>query len=124
MLSGRRQAPLDEVVDAIIAAGGTAEAAQLDVADASATQSIADEIMARHGGVDIFFANAGQNVRNRTTRELTAEAFDQVIDINLNGVMYGIIGRTASDAAQRCGDDHHQLILGRAFPVGSQRYRL
>jgi NADP-dependent 3-hydroxy acid dehydrogenase YdfG len=47
--------------------------------------------MARHGGVDIFFANAGQNVRNRTTRELTAEAFDQVININLNGVMYGIL---------------------------------
>ena len=91
VLSGRRQAPLDEVVNAIIAAGGKAEAAQLDVADASATQSIADEIMARHGGVDIFFANAGQNVRNRTTRELTAEAFDEVIDINLNGVMYGIL---------------------------------
>lgn len=91
VLSGRRQAPLDEVVAAIIAAGGRAEAAPLDVADSTATQAVADEIMARHGGVDIFFANAGQNVRNRTTRELTAEAFDRVIDINLNGVMYGIL---------------------------------
>jgi NADP-dependent 3-hydroxy acid dehydrogenase YdfG len=91
VLSGRRQARLDEVVNAIIAAGGRAEALPLDVADATATQAVADEIMARHGGVDIFFANAGQNVRNRTTRELTAEAFDQVININLNGVMYGIL---------------------------------
>ena len=50
VLSGRRQAPLDEVVNAIIAAGGKAEAAQLDVADASATQSIADEIMVMKDG--------------------------------------------------------------------------
>jgi NADP-dependent 3-hydroxy acid dehydrogenase YdfG len=91
VLSGRRRAPLDEVVEAIVAAGGLAEAAPLDVADSSATQAIADDIMARLGGVDIFFANAGQNIRNRTTRELTAEAFDEVIGINLNGVMYGIL---------------------------------
>jgi NADP-dependent 3-hydroxy acid dehydrogenase YdfG len=91
VLSGRRNAPLDAVVDAIVATGGMAEAAQLDVADSSATQAVADDIMARLGGVDIFFANAGQNIRNRKTKELTAEAFDQVIGINLNGVMYGIL---------------------------------
>ena len=88
---GRRKEPLDSVVEMIMSAGGSAEAAPLDVADAAATQAIADDIMARLGGVDIFFANAGQNIRNRTTRELTPESFDQVIDINLNGVMYGIL---------------------------------
>lgn len=91
ILSGRRRAPLDQVVQAIVAAGGSAEAAPLDVADAVATQAIADDIAARLGGVDIFFANAGLNIQNRTTRDLTAEAFDQVISINLNGVMYGIL---------------------------------
>jgi NADP-dependent 3-hydroxy acid dehydrogenase YdfG len=91
VLSGRRKAPLDAVVEAILADGGVAEAMQLDVADSSATQALADDILARLGGVDIFFANAGQNIRNRTTRELTAAAFDEVIDINLNGVMYGIL---------------------------------
>jgi NADP-dependent 3-hydroxy acid dehydrogenase YdfG len=91
VLSGRRKAPLDAVVEAIVAAGGLAEAVPLDVADSSATQSIAEDIMERLGGTDIFFANAGQNIRNRTTRELTAAAFDEVISINLNGVMYGIL---------------------------------
>jgi NADP-dependent 3-hydroxy acid dehydrogenase YdfG len=91
VLSGRRRAPLDDVVDAIIAAGGKAEAMQLDVADAAATQTVANDIAARLGGTDIFFANAGLNIQNRSTRDLTPEAFDQVIGINLNGVMYGIL---------------------------------
>lgn len=91
VLSGRRKEPLDQVVEAILSAGGAAEAAPLDVADAAATQVIADDIAARLGGVDIFMANAGLNVRNRTTRELTPETFDTVININLNGVMYGIL---------------------------------
>lgn len=91
VLSGRRKELLDQVVEAIMSAGGSAEAAPLDVADAAATQAIADDIAARLGGVDIFFANAGLNVPNRRTNALTAEAFDTVIDINLKGVMYGIL---------------------------------
>jgi NADP-dependent 3-hydroxy acid dehydrogenase YdfG len=91
VLSGRRQAPLDAVVEAIIATGGSAEAQPLDVADSAATQVLADDIAVRLGGVDILFANAGQNTRNRHTRDLTAEEFDQVLNINLNGVMYGIL---------------------------------
>jgi NADP-dependent 3-hydroxy acid dehydrogenase YdfG len=91
ILSGRRPEPLDQIVAAILSAGGSAEAAPLDVADAAATQRIADDIGDRLGGVDIFVANAGFNVRNRSTRELTAETFDTVINTNLNGVMYGIL---------------------------------
>lgn len=91
VLSGRRKEPLDQVVETILNAGGTAEAAPLDVADAAATQAIADNIAARLGGVDIFMANAGLNIPNRRTSELTAGAFDTVIDINLKGVMYGIL---------------------------------
>ena len=91
VLSGRRRQNLDQVVRAIVAAGGRAEAAQLDVADAVATQVVADDIATRLAGVDIFFANAGLNIPNRTTRSLTPEAFDAVIGINLNGVMYGIL---------------------------------
>ncbi len=91
VLSGRRKEPLDQVVETIMSAGGTAEAAPLDVADAATTQAIADDIADRLGGVDIFMANAGLNVPNRRTDALTPETFDMVIDINLKGVMYGIL---------------------------------
>ena len=62
VLSGRRVEELDRVADAITQAGGKAETAQLDVADAEATQGVADDLIARLGGVDIFMANAGNGM--------------------------------------------------------------
>lgn len=91
VLSGRRAAELDRVVALITAAGGQAEAAPLDVVDADATEVIADDLMARLGGVDIFMANAGINVPNRVVNAITPMDFARVVDINLNGVMNGIL---------------------------------
>ena len=91
VLSGRRLAELDRVVAHIKAAGGTAEAAQLDVVDAGATQAIADALIGRLGRIDIFMANAGINVPNRAVGAITAIDFAKVVDINLNGVMNGIL---------------------------------
>ncbi|MEQ6248695.1 SDR family oxidoreductase [Sulfitobacter sp. HNIBRBA3233] len=91
VLSGRRQEELDRVAAEIAEAGGKAETAQLDVVDAEATQAIADDLLARHGGVDIFMANAGINVPNRAVGKITAPDFAKVVDINLNGVMNGIL---------------------------------
>jgi len=91
VLSGRRQAELDRVAADITAAGGKAETAQLDVADALATQAIADDIGARLGGIDIFMANAGINVPNRSIAAITATDFAKVVDVNLNGVMNGVL---------------------------------
>lgn len=91
VLSGRRAAEVERVRDAIIATGGSAEAAPLDVVDAEATQAICDDVMARHGRIDIFMANAGINVPNRTLGAITAADFAKVVDINLNGVMNGVL---------------------------------
>lgn len=91
VLSGRRIAELERVTAEIKASGGQAEAAQLDVVDAQATQTIADDLIARLGGIDIFMANAGINVPNRAVGAITAVDFAKVVDINLNGVMNGIL---------------------------------
>lgn len=91
VISGRRAEELDRVVAEITGAGGSAEAAQLDVADAEAAQAIADDLNALHGGVDIHMANAGINVPNRYTADITAMDFAKVIDINLTGVMNGVL---------------------------------
>lgn len=91
VVSGRRQEELDWVVGDITDAGGLAEAAVLDVVDADAAQAIADDLNARHGGVDIHMANAGINVPNRFTDKITASDFAKVIDINLTGVMNGVL---------------------------------
>ncbi len=91
VLSGRRLAQLQRVAAIITDAGGTAETAQLDVVDAEATQGIADDMVARLGGIDIFMANAGINVPNRAVGAITPADFAKVVDINLNGVMNGVL---------------------------------
>lgn len=91
VLSGRRLAEIERVRDEIVAAGGKAELAQLDVVDPAATQAIADDLIARLGGIDIFMANAGINVPNRSVAAVTPADFAKVVDINLNGVMNGVL---------------------------------
>lgn len=91
VLSGRRAAEVERVRDGIIASGGSAEAAPLDVVDPDATQAICDDLIARHGRIDIFMANAGINVPNRAMKAITPADFSKVVDINLNGVMNGVL---------------------------------
>lgn len=85
VLSGRRQAPLETVAGRIKAAGGKAEVAVLDVVDGDACQAVADGIVARHGRIDLHFANAGLNVTDRTLDVLKRPDFKLLVDVNLTG---------------------------------------
>ena len=91
VLSGRRLPELERVAAEIATDGGKAEALPLDVTDAAATQAIADDLASRFGAVDIFMANAGINVPNRAMDAITAADFARVVDINLTGVMNGVL---------------------------------
>ncbi len=90
VLSGRREAPLEEVRARIAAAGGSAEIAPLDVSDKQAVADVAADILARHGGLDTLVNNAGINVRERRWHELTPDNWDKVVAIDLNGAFYCI----------------------------------
>jgi 3-oxoacyl-[acyl-carrier protein] reductase len=54
-LAGRTLAPLDEVAEAIRAAGGTADTAEVDALDEQAVDRHADAVAAEAGGIDISF---------------------------------------------------------------------
>ncbi|MGJ4896387.1 MULTISPECIES: SDR family oxidoreductase [unclassified Bradyrhizobium] len=88
IVSGRRTAALQAVVAKIAAAGGTAEAVTLDVAKAADVQAAADAILARHGRIDLLVNSAGVNVPKRRWDDLTIEGWNQLVEINLNGVLY------------------------------------
>lgn len=87
VLSGRRADEIGRVAADIVAAGGKAEALPVDVVDEDAVAAAVADISARLGKIEILVANAGINVPKRTTAEITASAFRQVVDINLTGVM-------------------------------------
>ena len=57
-----------------------------DVTDRGAMQGVVAEAVERWGGVDVVVANAGIASRGATSRAMSSEAFDRVLDVNLNGV--------------------------------------
>ncbi len=91
VLTGRRAEELERVKAEIEGAGGKAEVLTLDVTDREAVEAAAAELGERLGGVDILLANAGMNIPNRDTGSLTNADFAKVMDVNVNGVMYGVM---------------------------------
>jgi NADP-dependent 3-hydroxy acid dehydrogenase YdfG len=91
ILTGRRPAPLKSVATRIAKAGGAAHAKPGDMTDAAAVQSIADWIAKKFKRLDIFVANAGINILDRTWGALTPEGVDTVLHGNLDSVFYGAI---------------------------------
>jgi len=69
---------------------GSAEALPLDVADRKAVLAAAADIEKRHGRIDILVASAGTNIAGakRNFRTMAPEGWDEVVQINLNGLFY------------------------------------
>jgi len=57
-----------------------------DVREEGAADSIARELRARHGGVDVVVHNAGVT-RDKTLQRMSAQQWDQVLDVNLRAVL-------------------------------------
>src|SRR6516165_3214091 len=88
VVSGRRKAPLDAVVENIKKADGEAEAIALDVGVAAEVQKATGQILAKHGRIDLQVNSAGVNVPKRRWADMELEGWKQLVDINLNGVLY------------------------------------
>jgi 3-oxoacyl-[acyl-carrier protein] reductase len=61
---------------------------QLDLTDADAVQRAADATVAALGGIDILVASAGITGPNVTTWDYPVDAWQRVLDVNLNAVFY------------------------------------
>jgi 3-oxoacyl-[acyl-carrier protein] reductase len=80
----RREAA-EEVVAAIVSAGGVAEALPFDVADRAAVDDAVRSVVARLGNVDVLINNAGVSADGLILRT-SEEEWDRVLDVNLTGV--------------------------------------
>ena len=90
------------VADFIRAAGGIAEAHTLDVRDATAFQTLVQDVVARPGRIDFLFNNAGIGMA-ADMRDITLEVWNQMIDINLKGVIHGVMAAYPIMARQGFG---------------------
>lgn len=112
VLSGRREDKLREVAGRI---GAQAEVAVLDVADKHAVAAVAEDLLARHGRIDVLVSSAGLNVRERNWHNLSPEDWDLVIRVDLDGAFY--CARAVLPAMIRQGDG---LIINVSSWAGKQ----
>ena len=78
-----------EVSEQIAASGGRATVEEADVRDLSSLVRIVEGTIARTGAIDFFFNNAGIGVGGEMDNYEAAD-WDDVIDVNLRGVAYGV----------------------------------
>lgn len=81
----RSQGPLDELVNEIQAAGGSANALTCDITDFDAITSMIDTVVKDQGRLDILVNNAGITKDNLILR-MSDEEWDDVINTNLKSV--------------------------------------
>ncbi|MBO1901510.1 SDR family oxidoreductase [Leucobacter weissii] len=62
---------------------------RLDVTDPSQWRSTVADIVREHGRIDVLFNNAGIVKAYEAVAEIALEDWNQVVDVNLNGVFYG-----------------------------------
>ncbi len=84
-VSGRRREPLDEVVQAIEAAGGKALAVECDVTDEASVREAVETVTKTLGGLDIAIANAGVSVSGKIEK-VPAEQWRRQMEINVVGL--------------------------------------
>lgn len=77
-----------KTAERITADGGEAEAHQLDVRDSAAVAKLVDDTVTKHGRIDYIFNNAGIATQG-PVQDIPIEHWDEIIDINLKGVVYG-----------------------------------
>ena len=78
---------------------GSAEAILLDVADKHAVQRVAEQVLAKLGRIDILVNSAGINTRERSLDNISLDDWDNVIAINLSGLLRGARGAARHEVA-------------------------
>ncbi len=87
VLAGRRVEPLQEVA-AHAPSADRALVVPTDVSDAQAVKALFDQAVAHYGRVDMLFNNAGRGAPAVPIDELPLEVWNDVVNVNLNGMFY------------------------------------
>ncbi|WP_032820862.1 SDR family NAD(P)-dependent oxidoreductase [Yersinia kristensenii] len=80
-------ARIQPIQDAIEAEGGKALSITADLSDVAACRQLVDTVYDQLGRIDILLTSAGVN-RRKPIKDVSAEDFDAIIDINLRSVYF------------------------------------
>lgn len=89
VLAARREDRLQAIVNDVKQLGGEAVSIKADVVSAEDMQNLAKFALSKYGRIDVLINNAGVMPNSRLS-ELRVEEWEQMIDVNIKGVLYGI----------------------------------
>jgi NAD(P)-dependent dehydrogenase (short-subunit alcohol dehydrogenase family) len=87
---------LEEETARLADAGGQVRSFGVDVSDRDQVQALIDDVTSEQGGVDVLYANAGISLEPGFTdpkggiAAIETEAWDKVLGVNLNGVVFSM----------------------------------
>lgn len=105
VLGARREGRLQEIVADIKKNGGQADYSVTDVTKSADVQTLVDKAKTIFGGIDVIFNNAGI-MPTSPISALHTEEWNQMIDINLKGVLNGVAAVMPDFTSQK----HGQII--------------
>lgn len=102
VLGARRSDRIEAVAAEITQAGGRAMAVTTDVTKAEDLRRLVEAAVETYGGIDVLINNAGVMPLSPLERLKIAE-WDQMIDVNLKGVLYGVAAALPHMIEQKSG---------------------
>lgn len=100
--------------EAAAGALGNASAAAFDMRDVASMRSAVDAAARMHGGID-FLVNCAGTQQIQPLTEVTEEAFDRIVDVNLKGAMFLAQAVARVQMAAGRGGRHVHLLSVRAM---------
>lgn len=86
ILTGRREAPLAQTREMIMAAGGTAHVRSCDLEDGDAAAQLGEQCLADFGRIHVLVNNAGHSSKVRSVRHVSPDEWASVFAVNVDGV--------------------------------------
>lgn len=122
VLGARREAKLQEVVQAVEANGGQAAYGVTDVTKIEDVEALAKLAMDKYGRIDVWLNNAGIMPQSLLIQKKIAD-WNNTIDINIKGVLYGIGAALPYMESQKSGQFINiSSVAGHVAGPGSAVY--
>ncbi len=102
VLGARRVDRIQALADELSNSGGEALAVATDVTDRDQIKALVDAAVQTYGRIDVMINNAGLMPHSPLER-LKVNEWDQMIDVNIKGVLYGIAAALPYMKKQRAG---------------------
>lgn len=112
VVTARREQQIQQIAKEIQSAGGSAEGIAMDVSHSGSVEQVVEDIISRHGALDVLLNNAGI-ARTERFLEMSEQDWQAVMEINLNGVW-----RVAQRVARKMVQGEGGSIINVASVLG------